>query len=138
MLKDIRENQLIIDRNSDYVYFIGKVSIAGITDNFLCRQKITTKKQYILNKNRNLIADSEEIFQEYLQKKKEGVRGYKTIKIGIIENYPIKSRIEYRITGSDGKPCWWIDWENKVSISNELKSHIQNHVRAITSDFIAY
>lgn len=134
MFKDLRENQLIID--GDYVYFKGKVTIAGITDDFICRQKITTKKQYILNKNKNLITDSLEIYNEYLQNKKDGIRGFKTIKIGIIEKYPISSTMEYRIKGSDGKYHWWTDWDSKISISDELKSHIWNHKKIIASDFI--
>jgi len=135
LLKNIKEEQLFI--NEDYVYFIGKINIAGITDNVLCRQKIITKKQYILNKNKNLITDSEEIFQKYLQKK-EGIRGYKTIKIGIIEKYPQKDLIECKIPGADGKYCWWTDRDNKISISNVIKNHIWNHTRVLTSDFIPY
>ena len=133
-MDNIRDNQLIID--GDYVYFKSEVLIAGIVDSFLCRQKITTKKQYILNKNKNHITDSKEIFQEYLQKKKEGKRGYKTIKIGIIEKYPKADTVEFRIVGSDGKYDWWRDWEGKARISSEIKNHILNHKKAMTSEFI--
>lgn len=136
MLENIRKNQLMID--GDYVYFIGKINIGGLKIDGLCRQRIITKKQYILNKNKNLITDSEETFQEYLQKQKEGVRGYKTIKIGIIEKYPTSDYVEYQISGADGDLYWWTDREHRVELSNELKNHIQNHMKAITSSFIKY
>jgi len=135
MIENIKDNQLIID--GDYVYFKGIVNIGNTPFSVLCRQKITTKKQYILNKNKNHITDNEEIFKEYLERKKEGKRGYKTIKIGIIEKYPVRDIIEYQIVGADGKLYWWRDWENKIRLSNEIKNHIWNHTRAITSEFIA-
>ena len=57
--------------------------------------------------NKELIIDPEkagavkQIFNEYLERQKNGVRGYKTIKIGVIEDCYHSGRVEYVSKGSD-------------------------------------
>lgn len=130
------ETQKIVIKN-DSIYFIGtKRRYINFTE--LCRIKIEKKKQYILNKNRNIVTDNIEIFNEYLTKKKAGVRGYKTIKMGVIENYYYQRRLEYTVLGSDiDGYYWWIDWDNQIRVPKDIKRQITDYVDSLSSEFIS-
>jgi len=130
---EFKNDQLLV--YNDYIYFRGKINIAGIETETFCRQKIEKRKVYVLNKNRNVITENKEIFDEYLNKKMAGIWGYKTIKMGVIERYPFKKTVEYQIPCSDGKIDWWVDWEGKVKITSRLAKQINDYIKIITSKF---
>lgn len=126
---------LIKDNN---IYFKGLLNIGmAIEFETLCKVEIKKKKQYFLNKNRNLITDSIEMFNEYLQKKKLGVRGYKTIKMGVIDNYFYSDRIEYAVVGGDIDGYHWMtDRESKIKVSKDTIKQIVEYIESLSSEFI--
>lgn len=129
----VSTNNYIIDGN--YVYFKGVSRMcSGLEIEVLCRLEIKQKKQYILNKSRNIITDNLSIYNEYIEKKEKGIRGYKTIQIGIIDNYYYSDMIEFEIVGSDGKPYWWIDRENKIK--SNMTGDVRNYIKGLSSEFI--
>ncbi len=136
LCNEIVDNNILI--KGDAIYFIGKCNFSfGIAFDVLCRVKIKKKTKYILNKDKNHITDSIDIFNEYIEKKKAGIRGYKTIKIGIIENYYYLDLLEWANKGGDIKGYyWWVDRENKVKVSNDIKNQIRQYINNLSSDFI--
>ena len=133
LYKSVNKDNYIIDGN--YIYFQGTNRIGfNLEIDVLCRVEIKRKKQYILNKSSNSFTDSETIFNDYIERKKNGVRGYKTITIGYIDNYCYISMIEFETIGSDGKPYWWIDRENKVK--SDMLNTIKTYVKGLSSEFI--
>lgn len=133
LYKSVNRDNYIIDGN--YIYFQGTNRIGfNLEIDVLCRVEIKRKKQYILDKVSNSFTDSESIFNGYIERKKNGVRGYKTITIGFIDNYYYTGMIEFETIGSDGKPCWWIDRENKVK--SDIIYNIKKYVKGLSSEFI--
>ena len=129
----VSTNNYIIDGN--YVYFKGVSRMcSGLEIEVLCRLEIKQKKQYILNKSRNVITDNLSIYNDYIEKKSKGIRGYKTIQIGIIDNYYYSDMIEFEIVGSDGKFYWWIDREN--TIKSNMTGDVRNYIKGLSSEFI--
>ena len=129
----VESKSVFID--GDNIYFMGDHKDFG---EVLCKLKIKKTTRYILNKNTNLITDNKEIYNEYLERKNDGVRGYKTIKIGIIQDYCYLSKLEYAIKGGDIDGFyWWVDRENEISINQEIKTKINQHVNNIQGKFIA-
>ena len=135
LMKQLEKNNFIIEE--DCIYVLSKKNISSIQLDFLCRIKLNNKTLYILNKNKNLTTDSIEIYNDYIKRKKEGIRGYKTIKIGYIEHYVYKNRIEYAVKGSDIEGFYWMkDWNEETRIDNKIKIQINEYIESLSSEFI--
>ena len=133
LYESVSTNNYIIDGN--YIYFLGVNRMcSGLEIEVLCRLEIKQKKQYILNKSRNVITDNLSIYNDYIEKKAKGIRGYKTIQIGIIDNYYYSDMIEFETVGSDGKHYWWIDRENKVK--SHMIGDVRTYIEGLSSEFV--
>lgn len=133
LYKSINKDNYIIDDN--YIYFQGTNMMGiGVGIEVLCRLEIKQKKKYILNKSKNQITDNEEIYNDYIERKAKGIRGYKTIQIGIINNYYYSDMMEFETVGSDGKFYWWIDREHHVK--SNMTNKVRNYIKSLSSEFI--
>jgi hypothetical protein len=144
MINKERHNELInkLENKSiliedDSIYFIGKCNFyLGVSFDVLCRVKVKTKTQYILNQEQNIVTDNINMFNEYIEKKSAGVRGYKTIKMGIIENYYYLDMLEWANKGGDIDGFyWWTDRERKVKISDDIINQIRQYINNLSSEF---
>lgn len=116
-----------------YIYF---VSNNGWFDS-ICRVPIRKGTEYILNKRRRLVTEDKEIFNEYLEKKRQGIRGYKTITMGVIEDKYYLGIPEYSVLGTDIDGYYWmIDWNrDTVSIPYEIRQKMIEYLKGLESEF---
>ena len=119
----------------EYIYFVAGHKLFM---DMLCRVKINKERMFILNRKQNLMTRNVEIYNSYLEKRSNGVRGYKTIKIGVIEEYCYIGALEYATKGGDIDGFyWWIDRESKVQLPSSVKTEINEIVNNAQSKFVA-
>ena len=115
------------------IYFYGKDTRLDI--DFLCRVEIMHKKEYCSIKNgKKMFLSSEEHMNDFIQRKRDGVRGYKTMKIGYIEDRFYVGNIEKCIVMNDGSHGWWIDRENNIVAP--MISEIRKNISDRSTEFI--
>lgn len=69
-----------------------------------------------------------------LLRKKQGIRGYKTIPMGLVEEYYCLGRQEYTVKGSDIEGYyWWTDWNREAYIPN--RSKMLEYMQKLSSDY---
>ena len=118
----------------DYIYFKGYEYFYSDKMYYNCRVKINTEKVYGYIKKSNLTILYGDIINDYIERKKQGIRGYKTLNLGYIEKFNTISKIEYEILDNKGNKIWWIDHENKIQCDNI--NEIRSYVKSFNSNFI--
>ena len=71
---------------------------------------------------------------DFIQRKRDGVRGYKTMKIGYIEDRFYAGNIEKCIVMNDGSHGWWIDREHNIVAP--MISEIRKNISDRSTEFI--
>lgn len=119
--------------DGNYIYFYGKDKRFGF--DLLCRVEIKHQKTYCVNKSGKMIfLSSEELMKDYIERKQNNIRGYKTMKIGYIEDRYYGGNIEYCITMNDGSKNWWTDRENNA-ITPKI-NEIRKYIREKSTEFV--